>query len=594
MALISLHNVRIAFGGPPVLENLSFDIHKGTRICLLGRNGSGKSTLLKILGGELKPDAGGMILSPGLRVAVLPQEVPDGVEGTAFEAVAHGLEDREGWPAGTAAKCALDRVRVAPDLPFASLSGGMRRRVFLARALAREPDVLLLDEPTNHLDLNSISWLESFLLSSRMTLLFVTHDRRLLKRLATRIVELDRGRAVDWSCDYPTFLERRQAVLEAEEKEWERFDKRLAQEEAWIRRGVKARRTRNEGRVRALERMREERRKRRQRDGKVSMALSDAGRSGERVLEARDIAFAYGEAPVVRGFSFVLGRGDRVGVIGPNGCGKTTLLNLLLGRLAPQKGTIEFGANVAFTYFDQLRQGIDPNKSVWENVAPHGGETVSVNGVARHVMGYLQDFLFTTERARTPVRNLSGGERHRLLLARLFTQPANLLVFDEPTNDLDAETLELLEEVLLDYQGTLIVVSHDREFLNNVVTSVLAFGENGTVREFVGGYDDWERTQIKPAETEKPRPETRKERKPAAVASDQARKLSFKEKRELEGLPGLIESLETEQRTLHEQLADFTQLQRPGFVAASGKRLAEIETALKDAYERWVALEGIK
>jgi ATP-binding cassette subfamily F protein uup len=621
---MSLQNIRMAFGGPLILEDISLDIQKGQRICILGRNGAGKSTLLKIMSGHQKPDSGDVILAPGLRVAHLEQNVPETVMGTAFEVVAagagaagaalaayhrelaaptdpehlhklqHELNHLEGWKIEPLVKRVLGQVQVAPEEPFASLSGGIRRRVFLARALAQEPDILLLDEPTNHLDLESIAWLEAFLVSSRLTVVFVTHDRRLLRKLATRIVEIDRGKMVDWSCDYPTFLERKQAFLDIEEKEWAQFDKKLAQEEVWIRQGVRARRTRNEGRVRALKQMREERRQRRNRLGQVSLTVSTGERSGDKVLEAKHVSFGYNAAPLLKDFSFTLSRGDRVGIIGPNGCGKTTLLNLLLGKLPPQQGQIELGSQVTPLYFDQLRAGIDLEKTVWENVAPEGGDTVFINGRPRHVIGYLQDFLFTSDRARTPVKILSGGERHRLLLARLFTNPSNLLVFDEPTNDLDTETLELLEEVLAEYPGTLLVVSHDREFLNNVVTSALIFGQDGTLNEYVGGYDDWER-QLAAAEAAKPMPITTKDQTVSATPKEAkaVRKLSFKEKRDLETLPGLIEALDTEQEKLHTQLADFVQCQKPGFVPQAKARLTEIEKELANAYLRWEELEGM-
>jgi ATP-binding cassette subfamily F protein uup len=623
MTLISLQNIRMAFSGPTLLENLSLDILKGQRICILGRNGAGKSTLLKIMNRELIPDAGEVIYSPSLHVAHLAQNVPETKTGTTFEVVAAGAgsagvalaayyhelaqgtnPDRlhtaqhdctvlEGWKLEPIVNRVLTQVQVAADVPFASLSGGMRRRVFLARALVQEPDILLLDEPTNHLDLESIAWLESFLIASRLTVVFVTHDRRFLRKLATRIVEIDRGQVVDWSCDYTTFLERKQAALEVEAKEWAQFDKKLAQEEVWIRQGVRARRTRNEGRVRALKKMREERKRRRERVGQVSMSVNLSERSGDRVLEAEHVTFGYGAIPLLKDFSFTLNRGDRVGILGPNGCGKTTLLNLLLGKLTPQQGLVELGAQVAPLYFDQLREGIDLEKTVWENVAPPGGDTVVINGVSRHVISYLLDFLFTADRARTQVKALSGGERHRLLLARLFTFPANLLIFDEPTNDLDAETMELLEELLLDYPGTLIVVSHDREFLNNVVTSALIFDKDNTVNEFVGGYDDWERQIAALAESAKPNAVIPKEKPTTPVPQGVARKLSFKEKRELETLPALIETLDAEQEQLHIQLADFVQCQKPGFVAQTKARLGEIETKLKNAFARWEELDGI-
>jgi len=626
MSLICLRNLHIAFGGLPVLDGLSLDIHKGQRVCILGRHGTGKSTLLRIMSRELKPDAGEVSFSTGLRTAHLAQDVPGAVTGSAFEVVAEGagpagallaayhrqlnrptdpeslqalqheLTVQDAWPMEYAIKRALEEVGVDPEAEFASLSGGMKRRVFLARALATGPEVLLLDEPTNHLDLESIAWLETFILASRLTVVFVTHDRRLLRKLATRIIEIDRGRIVDWSCDYPTFLERKQAVLENEAKEWAQFDKKLAQEEIWIRQGIRARRTRNEGRVRQLLQMREERRKRRERMGQVAMAISLAERSGDRVLEAKGLTFGYGPSAIVRDLDFTLARGDRVGIVGPNGCGKTTLIHLLLGRLAPQAGSVEPGANVLPVYFDQLREGIDPDKTVWENVAPEGMDRVMINGVLRHVVGYLQDFLFTSDRAKAPVRHLSGGERHRLLLAKLFTVPSNLLIFDEPTNDLDTETLELLEEVLLEYPGTLLVVSHDREFLNNVVTSALVFGKDGQVHEFVGGYDDWERQlanlTAKPAaaagNSEKPAP-AKSAKRPAA-----ARKLSFNEKRELENLPAKIESLETEEQDLHAKLADFAACQQPGFVKQAKTRLEQISAELSQAFLRWEELESLQ
>lgn len=624
MSLISLHNIHITFDGPAILDDISLDIQKGQRICILGRNGAGKSTLMRIMTGEVKPDSGEVVISPGVHIAYLPQNVPDTLSGSVFEVVAagagpggealaayhrqlieqtdsellHKLQNEitvhDGWHIEAVVNRVLDQVQVDPDVPFASLSGGMRRRVFLARALVREPDLLLLDEPTNHLDLESIAWLEAFLLSSRLSVMFITHDRRLLRKLATRIVEIDRGRIIDWSCDYTTFLERKQQVLENEEKEWARFDKKMAQEEIWIRQGVKARRTRSEGRVKALLKMREERRQRRSRAGQVSMTISASERSGERVVEADHVTFGYGERPLLRDFSFSLTRGDRVGIIGPNGCGKTTLLTIILGKLAPQQGLVELGSNVLPLYFDQLREGIDPEKTVWENLAPEGSDTVFINGKPRHVISYLQDFLFTSERARTLVKRLSGGERHRLLLARLFTTPANLLIFDEPTNDLDTETLELLEEVLLEYQGTLLVVSHDREFLNNVVTAALVFGKDGTVNEYVGGYDDWERQIANSMIAATPKQPGEQKPKPSAPEpAKTSRKLTYKEKKELEELPARIDTLETEQREINMQLADFVRCKEPGFVAQAKTRLAAIDTELAATFARWEELDRL-
>jgi ATP-binding cassette subfamily F protein uup len=623
MSLISLHDISLYFDGPKILENLSLEIDKGQRICLLGRNGSGKSTLLKVISGEIKPDTGEVITGPGVKIAYLPQDVPTGISGRAFDVVAAGagplgesliayhqlcldhrdpdrlvalqeeIEHHNGWQIHNTVERVLHQVQVNEDLDFESLSGGLRRRVFLARALVREPDLLLLDEPTNHLDLESTAWLESFLLGSRLTVLFVTHDRRLLRKLADRIIELDRGQAVDWTCNYTTFLERKQAVLDAEDNERARFDKKLAQEEVWIRRGVKARRARNEGRVRALEKMRAERRERRERMGAVSMTISSADRSGNQVLKVEHLSFAYAGPPLINDFSFTLMRGDRVGVVGPNGCGKTTMLNLLLGQLQPRQGTVEAGTNVAPIYFDQLREAIDPEKTVWENIAGGNGDTVLVNGQPRHVVSYLQDFLFTAERSRTKARLLSGGERHRLLLARLFTQPANLLIFDEPTNDLDTETLELLEEVLMEYPGTVIIVSHDREFLNNVVTSALLFLGGGSIKEYVGGYDDWARflPSATPKIVSSESPRSAKPAKPEAPPTA-AKKLSFKEAKELETLPGQIDGLEKEQQMFYRQMADPAFIKQRGFVRKSQDRLEDIEKELAAAYKKWTELDA--
>jgi ATP-binding cassette subfamily F protein uup len=618
MALVSLHRIRIAFGGPALLEDVSLDIQKGQRICFLGRNGAGKSTFMKIIAGEIAPDAGEIITEPGVKIAYLPQDVPEDLSGTVFDIVApgagesgeklaqvqnssahadpailhelhHYLDQHNGWRVQTVIERVLEDVGLDGSADFRSLSGGMRRRTLLARALVREPDLLLLDEPTNHLDIESITWLESFILGSKLTVLFVTHDRRLLKRLATRIIELDRAQLIDWSCDYETFLARRQAVLDAEEKEWARFDKKLAQEEVWIRRGIKARRTRNEGRVRALIAMRNERRKRRERSGTVAMAISEAQRSGERVLEAIDLCFSYGDKPIINKLTICIMRGDRIGIMGPNGCGKTTLLNLLLGTLQPDRGTITFGTKVAASYFDQLRAVLDPEKTVWENLSPAGGDTVFINGSPRHIIAYLQDFLFTSDRAHSPVKQLSGGERNRLMLARLFTQPANVLVFDEPTNDLDAETLELLEELLIGYSGTVLVVSHDREFLNNVATSMLVYEGEARFKEYIGGYDDWERqAKLRPA-IEPQKPETRKL---PSVPPSGPKKISFREKQELDTLPARIEKLEHEQEQLNIRMSDPACYGQPGFVTKAKERIAEIEAELHECFERWQELDS--
>jgi ABC transport system ATP-binding/permease protein len=620
MSLVSLHNINIAFGGPLLLESVSLDIQKGQRICFLGRNGAGKSTFMKIIAGEIPPDSGEIIAAPGVRIAYLPQEVPVGISGTVFEVVAagagtvgsnlallhrcialhgdseqisglhHYLDQHDGWKIQTSVERVLDQTGVSGPAEFETLSGGLRRRVMLARALVRDPALLLLDEPTNHLDMDSIAWLESFILGAKLTVLFVTHDRRLLRRIATRIIELDRGRLVDWSCDYETFLVRKQAVLDAEESAWARFDKKLAQEEVWIRRGIKARRTRNEGRVRALKKMRDERKKRRSRTGAVSMAISTAQRSGDRVLEAENVCFSYGATPVIAGLSTTIMRGDRIGIIGPNGCGKTTLLGLLLAKLEPESGAIRFGTKLAPVYFDQLRETLDPQKTVWENVAPGGGDTVFVNGAPRHVITYLQDFLFTSDRAKCPLMQLSGGERNRLMLARLFAQESNVLAFDEPTNDLDTETLELLEEILLAYRGTVLVVSHDREFLNNVVTGTLVFEGNGVVKEYVGGYDDWQAAQLHTQPVTKTALVAAAKKHASTIGLPEIKKLSFKEKRELESLPTLIEQFEREHEELSLQMADPVFFRKPGFITSSKERLAQIGNDLSTAYGRWEKL----
>jgi ATP-binding cassette subfamily F protein uup len=487
----------------------------------------------------------------------------------------------------------LARMNLEPDAPFGALSAGLKRRALLARSLVRDPDLLLLDEPTNHLDIEAISWMEDFLLRFAGTIVFVTHDRVFLKKLATRIVELDRGRLLDWACDYETFLERREAALAAEAEQWVQFDKKLAREEIWIRQGIKARRTRNEGRVRALESMREARKARRGHAGTVRLRAQEAVSSGKLVIEATDVSYAYDTGdPVIRDFSTLILRGDKVGIIGPNGSGKTTLLRLLLGDLQTKAGQVRHGVHLEVAYFDQLRAQLEEDRSVLENVG-EGNDTILFNGKPRHIIGYLQDFLFSPERARSPVRILSGGERNRLLLAKLFTQPSNVLVMDEPTNDLDTDTLELLEELLLDHPGTLLLVSHDRAFLNNVVTSTLVMEGGGHVGEYVGGYDDWlrQRQPIIPGKAEKA--SSRPSRQQAQ--RQQRATLSFKEQRELEALPERIELLEAEQRSLYEAMSDPSFYRKAGSdIAAAQRRLEALEEELESAYQRWEELEAIK
>lgn len=625
MPLISLRDITLAYGSAPLLDGIDLQIDRGERICLLGRNGAGKSSLLGLIAGEVAADSGTVDRQQGLRVARLPQEVPRDLSGSVFETVARGvgsigealcrhhelslavaggreeklpglmdaqqtLEDENGWPLQQRIEQVVSRLKLDADAEVGQLSGGMIRRVMLARALAAEPDILLLDEPTNHLDIDSIAWLEEFLVRESLTLVFVTHDRAFLRALATRIVEIDRGRLFDFACDYDTFWQRKEDLLHAEAREWERFDKKLAEEEIWIRRGIKARRTRNEGRVRSLQKMREQRRSRRERQGTARMQIQEGDRSGRLVAEMKNVSFSFGEKTILHDFSTTVLRGDRIGIIGPNGAGKTTLLKLLLGELEPQSGEVRLGTNLQVLYFDQLREQLDVNATVQQNLAPDS-DTVLVGGQPRHVIGYLKDFLFTPERARTPVRVLSGGERNRLLLARLFLHDANVLVLDEPTNDLDLETLDLLEELLADFSGTIFLVSHDRDFLNRTATSTIAFEDDGRVAEYVGGYDDWLRQRPgkpapePPAEAKKSRPRPQKQR---------PRKLSFREKGELEELPALIDRLEAEQAELHARLADPDFYREAGErVAALNERLSEIEAELETAYGRWEELEHV-
>jgi ATP-binding cassette subfamily F protein uup len=592
----------------------------------VGRNGAGKSTLLKLLAGELRPDAGEISVSPGFKVARLAQEVPPGYEHTVFEEVAAGLgpagqntvrmhlltlelqndprpelqaeldrlqhevDGDVGWRLQQQIESVIARMSLDAEARFESLSSGTKRRVLLARTLVGGPDVLLLDEPTNHLDIDSIGWLEDFLLREGLALVFVTHDRAFLQRLATRIIEVDRARLFDWTCDYRTFLARKEAALEAEQQQQALFDQKLAAEEVWIRTGIKARRTRNEGRVRALERMREERRRRRAQTGNVRMQLQDAVRSGNLVVATDGVSHRFGDLVVVRDLTVAVYRGDKIGIIGPNGAGKTTLLRILLGELAPAEGTVRLGTNRQVAYFDQLRAQLDEDRSAADNVAD-GKDTVIIDGHARHIVGYLQDFLFTGERARSLVRYLSGGERNRLLLARLLTLPANVLVLDEPTNDLDAETLQLLENLLVEFTGTVLLVSHDREFLNNVVTSTLVFEGAGRVKEYAGGYDDWLQ-QRKVAEPSDVPEKVKKES--SRPTPDRPRKLTYREQQELDALPKGIETLESEQAELHQRLAEPTFYQQPGAeIARVTARLEELNTELQAAYARWEELEAV-
>jgi ATP-binding cassette subfamily F protein uup len=628
VALLSLQNITLSFGGPPIFDGITLQIEQGERLCLMGRNGTGKSTLLRLLAGDLQPESGQIQRQQGVRIAAVAQEAPPGLSGTVFDIVAagmgdaarllsdyhhlahrmatessaalleeleelqHKLEESGGWSLNQEVERILKRLTLDADAEFTVLSGGTKRRVLLARALISSPDILILDEPTNHLDIDTIIWLEEFLLKSIKTLVFVTHDRSFARRIANRVAELDRGRIYAFSCGYDQFVERREALLDAEITRQALFDKKLAQEEVWVRQGIKARRTRNEGRVRALKGLREEYRQRRERQGTVKIKVQEAQRSGALVAEAENVSFAFGDKTIVSNFSTTVMRGDRIGIIGPNGSGKTTLIRLLLGELQPQSGEIKLGTRRELLYFDQLREQLDLDATVQENVG-EGNDTVTVGGRQRHIIGYLQDFLFSPERARTPVHILSGGERNRLLLAKLFTKPSNLLVMDEPTNDLDSETLELLEDMLAEYTGTLLLVSHDREFLNNVVTSTLVLEGDGKVAEYVGGYDDWLRQRtLTNASAAGGAAARGREKQPEKTA---ARKLTFKEERELETLPDRIAALEAEQTTLHARLAD------PGFYKSAGtetavinSRLAELEQELATVYDRWEELESLK
>ncbi len=612
MALISLQDVSVGFGGPLLLEDVNLQIEKGEWVGLLGRNGMGKSTLLKLINGDLLPQSGTVSRQQNLRVAYLPQEVPLGLTGKVNEIVASGLLDQsdepgeeleDQWQRQLQVEQVIDRMELNPKAQFETLSAGMKRRVLLARGLVRNPDLLLLDEPTNHLDINSISWLEDFLARWGGTLFFVTHDRLFLQRIAHRIVELDRGRLFDWNCNYATFVQRKEAMLSAEQEHNVNFDKKLAQEEAWIRRGIEARRTRNEGRVRALKRLRELRAERREQAGKVKMQVQEAKRSGRLVIEAEDLHYAYDHRLILDHFSTVIQRGDRVGIIGPNGSGKTTLLRILMGELTPQKGTVELGSNLEIAYFDQLRTQLDESQSVLDNVG-QGRDTIQINGKSRNLVGYLEDFLFARDRVHAPISALSGGERNRLLLARLFAHPANLLIMDEPTNDLDIETLELLEDLLLDYTGTLLLVSHDREFLNNLATSTIVLDGKGHAKEYVGGYDDWLRQSR--AEAELPSLVTNRVQKHSILTGKEEpqpqRKLSYKDKLALEAkkqalldLPKKIERLEAEQVEISKSMATPEFYQGDAVeIAKTANRLHELEEELAAAYQRWQELDSGK
>jgi ATP-binding cassette subfamily F protein uup len=613
MPTVRLDNVSLSFGLKPLLDHVSLQIRKGERVCLLGRNGEGKSSLLNLITRQIIADSGEVWVRPGRRVASLAQEVSAATDTTVRDVVlsgASGHASEEDWQLQLQADQVMSRLDLNPDAPMSALSGGWRRRAMLGRALVSEPDLLLLDEPTNHLDIDAIVWLENMMMEFAGALLFVSHDRAFVRRVATRIVELDRGQLRDWPGSYDDYVELKAAALETEAKHAALFDKKLAQEEVWIRQGVEARRTRNEGRVRALEQLRRDRVARRERIGQVDMQVQAASLSGKLVFEAEhlDMSFAgpTGDAvPVIRDFSVRIQRGDRIGIIGPNGCGKSTLIKLLVGELEPTAGTIKRGTKLEVAYFDQQRDQLNSQASIMDNVTGGSGDSVVIDGKARHVSGYLRDFLFPPERLQAPVSMLSGGERNRLLLARLFARPSNLLVMDEPTNDLDADTLDLLEEMVSQYTGTLLLVSHDRAFLDNVVTSTLVFEGGGRIGEYVGGYADWLRqTGGKPGKAAQSAPPatatamTTVAATPAATAKRQpatARRLSYKEQRELAGMPETIQRLEQEQTQLRSLLNDPDYFKRsPSDAADALQRLGVLAAELEAAYARWDSLESAK
>jgi ATP-binding cassette subfamily F protein uup len=631
MSLLSYRNLTVSFGGPKLLDNAGITIEKRERICLIGRNGEGKSTLLRIISGQIKPDKGEVEAIPNIRIGKLDQEVPAELDGTVFEVVIEGLgktakvvaeyhhmlhelsehpdddaiadkvdelqhqlDQTDGWTIEHKVENILDRVELDGDQLFSSLSGGNKRRALLARALIAEPHILLLDEPTNHLDIPGIRWLEEFLRKTDVALLFVSHDRAFIRRVANRIIDLDRGQISSWNCDYETYLTRKADLLAGEAKQQAVFDKKLAEEEVWIRKGIQARRTRNEGRVRALFKLREERAERRNVQGKTSLSVNDSQLSGRKVITVENISYGWDGKPLIEDFSSKIWRGDKIGIVGLNGSGKTTLLNLLLKKLEPLNGTVEHGTKLEVAYFDQHRAALDDKLSVAENVNPNS-EMVVINGKPRHILTYLQDFLFTPATARAPITKLSGGERARLLLARLFLQPANVLVLDEPTNDLDIETVELLEERLLEYPGTLLLVSHDRSFLDNVVTSTIALEGNGEINEYIGGCDEWlkkeeeKKQNAKNSSKSTPAPAPQVETAPPPVE----RKFTNKEREALKSLPKAIEKLEAEHTKLSTKMASAEYYQDPkSNLTEDAKRLEQLEAETLKAYEQWEALSA--
>lgn len=624
MALLTLRNITVSFGGPVLFDQINLAIESGDKICLVGRNGTGKSTLLKLLNGQIIADSGEINRSPDLNIAMLEQEIPNDVHGSIYDVVADGLgnigqliaqyehvvqqlgddpdgkflkqferlhqelDASDGWQLQQRVSSILSRMDLQPDIDFSKLSGGMKRRVLLARALVNEPDLLLLDEPTNHLDIEGIKWLEEFMNSFDKAILFISHDRAFTRKLARRVFDLDRGQLSSWDCGFDDYLIRKQEALENEATMQAEFDKKLAREEVWIRQGIKARRTRNEGRVRALEKMRKTYSDRRVKLGSATIKLDDAAKSGRLVTDAQHITHGYDGRTLIDDLSITIMRGDRIGIIGPNGVGKSTLINILIGQLTPDHGTVKQGTNLEPAYFDQLRDQLDETKTVIDNVG-EGRTTITIGDQSKHIIGYLQDFLFSPDRARSPVSALSGGERNRLLLAKLFTKPANILIMDEPTNDLDVETLELLEELLLNFDGTLILVSHDRAFLNNVITSTLVFEGNGKINEYIGNYDDYLRQRSIPGD--KTKPAINKEKQTSA-GNKKEKKLSYQEQKELDALPASIDTLESDIAALTEKMsaADFYQSDSE-IISKANSDLESLQQQLDTAFQRWDALE---
>lgn len=629
MALISLHSVCFSYAGPEFLRDITFHLETGERVCVIGRNGAGKSTFLHLLSGTVSPSAGHVDISSGLRIGFLQQTVPEISDGHVFEVVARGLGwmgdiladmnsvsranspdksdildrlrhrlgDKSDWELVHRVERTIQECRLSSQTEVATMSAGMKRRVLLARALVHDPQVVILDEPTNHLDISTIQWLEKILSGAGKTLVFVTHDRMLIERLATRIVEIDRGNLVNWACDYSTYLQKRDRILTTEKRQKNHLDKKLKTETDWLHRGIKARRTRNEGRVKALNELRKERKAWREMTGSVSMQIQSAHQSGRMVIDAQNVSFSYDANPVIKDFNTTILRRDRIGIMGSNGCGKSTLLRLLLGDLQPQKGTVRHGTKLVTSYFDQLRQQLNPDATVFDSIAG-GLHDITINGRKRHIHSYLKDFLFNPAHAEAPVKTLSGGERNRLLLARLFTKESNLLVMDEPTNDLDADTLEILENQLMEYPGTVLVVSHDRTFLNNVVHATFVFEDGGRIVEYAGGYDDWlaqrkcEHTPLKSA-GQKMTGGNASRNKPICQA-EKTRKLSFHLVHELAALLGEIDQLETEIRQIYAMMSskDFY-LEKPDCIREIQQRLKEKQTLLETKIERWTELDDL-